>query len=49
MSFHSVHVNLKESEQGRAANLNKGETATFKGHVQGFIVGSVSVRDAELQ
>lgn len=49
MSFHSVHVNLKDSEQGRAANLNKGESATFKARVQGYVVGSVSVRDAELE
>ena len=49
MSFHSVHVNLKKSEEGRAANLNKGDSATFKGRVQGFTVGSVSVRDAELE
>ena len=44
-----MHVNLKKSEEGRAANLNKGESATFKGHVLGYVVGSVSVRDAELE
>lgn len=49
MNFHSVHVNLKKSEEGRAANLNKGDSATFKGRVQGYVVGSVSVRDAELE
>ena len=48
MSFHSVHVNLKDSEQVRAASLNKGQPATFKGRVQGFVIGSVSVRDAEI-
>ena len=32
----------------RAAALNKGDSATFKGRVQGFVVGSVSIRDAEL-
>lgn len=49
MNFHSVHVNLKKTEEGRAANLNKGDAATFKGRVQGYIVGSVSVRDAEVE
>jgi len=44
--FHSVHVNLKKGEESSAASLNKGEKHTFKGKVQGFIVGSVSVRDA---
>ena len=33
----------------RAAALNKGDSATFKGRVQGFVVGSVSIRDAELE
>jgi hypothetical protein len=49
MNFHSVRVNLKQSEQGRAANLNKGDSATFKGRIQGYVVGSVSVSDAELE
>jgi hypothetical protein len=49
VSFHNVHVNLKESEMARAAALNKGETATFRGRVQGYVIGSVSIRDAELE
>lgn len=49
ISFHSVHVNLKDSEMSRAAALNKGQTATFRGTVQGYVIGSVSLRDAELE
>ncbi len=48
-SFHSVHVGLKKSEEGRAASLNKGETHVFKGRVQGFILGSVSIQDATVE
>lgn len=45
-SFHSVHVDLKKSEVSSAAALNKGDTATFRGKVLGYVLGSVSVRDA---
>lgn len=48
MQFHTVHVNLKKSEESRAAALDKGQRATFRGTVQGYVIGSVSVRDAEL-
>jgi tRNA_anti-like len=49
VSFHSVHVNLKESEATKAAALNKGDSATFKGTIAGFVIGSVSIREAEVQ
>ncbi|MDB4944526.1 MAG: hypothetical protein JWP97_4060 [Labilithrix sp.] len=44
-SFHSVQVNLKDSETARAATLTKGETATLKGRVLGYTIGAVSMRE----
>jgi tRNA_anti-like len=48
LEFDNVHCALASGQEGVAAQLSKGQRATFRGRVSGMIMMSVMVKDCEL-